>query len=76
MTCREKGYKLPRNNMTTIDAITDTSDMTYRDDEPIAPGTYVTSPHLEGTPHVHVVTLPTFSLATCGITLAASRQLR
>jgi hypothetical protein len=59
--------------MMTVDAITDTFDMSYLDDEPIVSGTYVASPHLEGTPHAHVVTLLTFSQATYGLTLLASR---
>jgi len=36
----------------------------------------VTSLHLEGTPHAHVVTLPTFSPATYSLTLLSSRQLQ
>ena len=53
-----------------------TNDTTFLDDEQIASGTYVTSQHLEGTPHAHVVTLPTFSSAAYELTLLASRQLR
>jgi hypothetical protein len=53
-----------------------TLDTTFLDDEQITSGTYVTSPHLKGTPHAYVVTLPTFSPAEYGLTLMASRQLR
>ena len=61
----------------TIDATTDTHDTTFLDDNRNASGTYVTSPHLEGTPHAHIVTIPTcLSSATYGLTLLASRQLR
>ena len=60
----------------TIGPIMDTRNSTFLDDEPIAPGTYLTSTHLEGTPHAHVITLPTFTQATYGLTLLASRQLR
>jgi hypothetical protein len=60
----------------TIDSFTDIHNTTFLDDEPISSGTYPTSKHLEGTPHVHVITLPTFSPATHGLTLLASRQLR
>ena len=63
-------------NMMIGDSILDTFDTTFIDDESIASGTYVTSSYLEGTPHAHVVTLPTFSPATYGLTLIASRQLR
>jgi hypothetical protein len=60
----------------TIDSFTSTHDTTFLDDEPIASGTYLASKHLKGTPHAHVITLPTFSSATYGLTLLASRQLR
>ena len=59
-----------------VDYFTNTQDTTFLDDEPIASGTYFTSTHLEGTPHAHVITLPTLSPATYGLTLLASRQLR
>jgi hypothetical protein len=36
----------------------------------------MTSKHLEGTPHAHFITLPTFSPVTYGLALLASRQLR
>ena len=64
------------HNMMIVDSITNTFDTTFLDDEPIASGTYVTTSHLEGTPHTHVVNLPTFSPATYSLTLLASRQLR
>jgi len=63
-------------NTMTVGPIIDTCDTTFLDDEPIASGTYLTSKHLEGTPHAHVVTLPTYSPAIYGLTLLASRQLR
>ena len=53
-----------------------TYDTIFLDDEQIASGTCVTSHHMEGTPHAHVVTLPTFSSGTYGLTLLASRRLR
>ena len=62
--------------MMTFDSMTNNFDTTFLDDETIASGTYVTSPHLEVTPHAHVVTLPTFSPASYGLTLLARRQLR
>ena len=49
---------------TTVDSFTNTHDTTFLDDEPIASGTYLTSTHLEGTPYIHVITLPTCSPAT------------
>jgi hypothetical protein len=62
--------------MITFNNMNNTFDNTFLDDEQITSGTYVTSPHLEGTPHAHVVTLPTFSPSASGLTLLASRQLR
>ena len=59
-----------------VDPVMNAYDTTFLNDEPIAPGTYLTSKHLEGTPHAHIITLPTFSPATYGLTLLASRQLR
>jgi hypothetical protein len=64
------------HHMMTVGSITNTFDTTFLDDEQIASGTYVTSPHLEGSPRVDVVTLPTFSPTAYGLTLLASRQLR
>jgi hypothetical protein len=65
-----------QQHIITLDSMNNTFDTTFLDDEQIASGTYVTSPHLDGTPHAHVVTLPTFSPAAYGLTLLASRQLR
>jgi len=62
--------------MMTADNVNNTFDTTFLDDEQIASGIYVTSPHLEGPPHAHVVTLPTFSPTAYGLTRLASRQLR
>jgi len=63
-------------NMMTVDSVSNTFHTTFLEDEPIASGTYVTSTHLEGTPHAHVVTLSKFSPASYGLTLLASRRLR
>ena len=60
----------------TIAHIVDTHDTISLDDEPIASGMYLTSKHLDGSPHAHMITLPTFTPATYGLTLLASRQLR
>ncbi len=60
----------------TVGVTTDTRPSTGIDDESIASGTYITSTPLTNTMHAHIVTLPTLSLATYGITLMASRQLR
>jgi hypothetical protein len=56
-----------------VHSFTNTQDTTFLDDEPVASSTYMTSQHLEGTPHAHVITLLTFSPATYGLTLLASR---
>ena len=63
-------------SLMTIGPIEDICDSTFLDDEPIASGTYLTSKHLEVTPHTHVITLPTFTPAIYGLTLLGSRQLR
>jgi hypothetical protein len=49
---------------------------TYLDDERISHTTTMISNHLEGTPHAFIVTTPTFSQATYGLTLPACKQLR
>ncbi len=36
----------------------------------------MTSSHLEGVPNAYIVTTPTFSTATYGLTLLANKQLR
>jgi len=59
-----------------VDSMTNTYDTTFIDEEPIASGTFLTSKHLEEIPHAHVITMSTFSPATYGLTLLASRQLR
>ena len=65
------------HHMMTVDNVNNTFDTIFLDDEQIATGTYVTSPHLEGTPHAHdVARLPTLSPAPYGLTLLASRRLR
>ena len=63
-------------NTMKVGPVMDIRNSNFLDDEPIALGTYLTSKHLEGTPHAHVVTLPTFSPATYGLAILASRQLR
>jgi hypothetical protein len=57
----------------TVDAVTDTRISIYLDDDLVASGTYALSPHLETTPHAHIVILPTFSATTYGLTVLASR---
>ncbi len=64
------------NNTMTLDPISDTHLTTYPDDEHITQETNITSPHLEGVPHAHIMTLPTCTPATYGLTLLAKRQLR
>jgi len=59
-----------------VESMTNTYDTTFLDDEAIASGSYLTSKHLEGVPHAYVITISTLSLATYGLTLLASRQLR
>jgi hypothetical protein len=58
-----------------VDLLTDTYLTTYSDDEHISPETTMTLPHLEGVPYPHIVTMPTFSPSTYGLTLLESRQL-
>ncbi len=60
----------------TVHPLHETQLTTYLDDERLIQSTPVTSPHLEGIPHAYIVTTLTFSLATYGLTLLASRQLR
>jgi hypothetical protein len=60
----------------TIHSLVDTHHTTYLDDERISQTTTMISPHLEGISHAYIVTTPTFSPATYGLTLLASRQLR
>jgi hypothetical protein len=49
------------NNTMTVDPITDTHLATFLGDENLTQETNMTSPHLEGVPHTHIVTLPTLS---------------
>ena len=53
----------------------DTHHTTYLDDQRLSQTTTMLSLHMEGIPHAFVVTTPTFSPATYGLTLRASRQL-
>jgi hypothetical protein len=64
------------NTTMTVDPVTDTHMTTYANDETMTQETNMTSPYLEGVPHVHIVTLPTFSIAADGLTLLASKQVR
>ena len=56
--------------------LTNTYHTTHLDDERISHTTTLISPHLEGTSHAYIITTPTFSKTTYGLTLLASRQLR
>ncbi len=60
------------HNTMIVDAATNTQATTFLDDEPIASGTYLIAPHLEGVPHAYVVTIPTYVTTTYGLTLLAS----
>jgi len=60
----------------TFHPLTNTHQTTYLDDEHITQSTIVTPPHLEGVSHAYIVTTPTFSTATYGLTLMASKHLR
>jgi hypothetical protein len=64
------------NTTMTLDSLTDTHLTAYPHDEHITQETNMNSPHLEGVPHTHIATLPTFSPATYGLTLLTTRQLR
>ena len=64
------------NTTMTVDTTADTRASTFLDDEPIASDTYIASSYLVNIPHAHVITLPTYSLATYYLTLLASRHLR
>ncbi len=64
------------HNTMTLDTTPDGHATTFLDDEPIASGTYLTSPHLESAPHAYIITVPIFSTATFGLTLLASQHLR
>ena len=56
--------------------MTDTLYTTHLDDERISHTTAVISSHLESTPHAYIITTPTFSHATYGLTLLVGIQLR
>jgi hypothetical protein len=60
----------------TVNPLTDTHIATYLHDEYITHTTIMTPPHMEGAPHAYIVATPTFSLATYGLALLASNQLR
>jgi hypothetical protein len=76
---QKMGILNPADNFTdnmTAHPLLDTHHTTYLDDKKISHTTSMLSPHLEGTPHAYIDTTPTFSQATYGVTLLASRQLR
>ena len=76
---QRNGVLGPTNKYTCsmmVHPLKDTHQTTYLDDEHIIQATTMTSPRLEGVPHACIVTTPTFSSATYGLTLLASRQLR
>ena len=76
---QKNGALSPTDNNTssmTAHPLTDTHHTTYLDDEHISQATNMTSEHLKGVPHAYIVTAPTFSPTTYGLTLLASRQLR
>jgi len=64
------------HNIMRVNPLTYTYLTTYSDDEHIAPEMTMTLPHLEGVPHAHIVTMPTFCPPTYGLTLLTSRELR
>jgi len=63
-------------NSMTAHPRADTHHTTYLDYEHISQATNKTSEHLEGVPHAYIVTAPTFSPTTYGLTLLASIPLR
>ena len=76
---QKMGILNPADNSTdimTVHLLVDKHHTTYLDDGKISHTTSMLSPHREGTPHAYIVTTPTFSHATYGLTLQASRQLR
>jgi len=76
---QKMGLLNPADNFTdnmTAHPLLDTHHTPYLDDEKISHTTSMLSPHLEGTPHTDIVTTPTLSQATYGLTLLAGRQLR
>jgi len=58
-------------NSMTVHPLTDTHQTTYLDDEHITQATNMTSEHLQDVPHAYIVTTPTFSPTTYGLTLMA-----
>jgi hypothetical protein len=63
-------------NTMTVHPLTDPQHTTYFGDEHINQATNVTSEHLQDIPHAYIITTPTFSPTTYGLTLLASRQHR
>ena len=60
----------------TLHPLVEAHHATYLDDERLSQTTTMLSPHMEGIPHAYIVTTPTFSPATYGLTLLTSKQLR
>ena len=60
----------------TVHYLTDAHQTIYLDDEHITQTTTMTPSSLEGDPHAYIVTTPTISTATYGLTLLANTQLR
>ena len=59
-------------NSMTVHSLTNTHQTSYLDDEHITQATNMTSEHLQGVPHAYIITTPTFSPTTHGLTLLAS----
>ena len=60
-------------DIATVQSLTDRPYHTEFDDEPIRTNTLFIDPNI---PYLHIITLPTHSQPTYGITLLASRQVR
>ncbi len=76
---QKEGILNPADSLTStmkVHPLTDTHHITYLDDERISHTMAMLSPHLEGIPHANIITTPTFSQDTHGLTLLASKQLR
>jgi len=76
---QRNGVLSPTDNYTnsmTVHPLMDTHQTTYIDDEHITQATNMTFEHLKDIPHAYIITTPKFSLATYGLTLLASKQVR
>jgi len=63
-------------NTMTVCPLTDPHHTTYLDDEHITHATNPTSKHLQDVPYAYIITTPTFSPTTYGLTLLERRQQR